>query len=95
MDGRAAWLNSAGEMIDSADSSQLSPEDLIEQAAGIIMNRFDLDAAQALEVLRRMSQNTRTQMCVVAEQVVNHNVPVEAVRGLEEDVLGSRRARGA
>ncbi len=42
------------------------------------MNRFYLDAAQALEVLRRMSQNTRTQMCAVAEQIINHNVPDEA-----------------
>ena len=61
-------------MTDSSNSSQFSPEDLIEQATGIIMNRFHLDAAQALEVLRRMSQNTRTQMCVLAEQVINDNV---------------------
>jgi AmiR/NasT family two-component response regulator len=45
---------------------------LIEQAQGIIMNRFDLDAVRALEVVRKMSQNTRTQMCVVAEQIINH-----------------------
>ena len=75
-------------MTGSTDSSQLSPEDLIEQATGIIMDRFHLDAAQALEVLRRMSQNTRTQMCVIAEWVINHDVPVEAVCGLEENVLG-------
>lgn len=73
-------------MTNSTNSSQLSPADLIEQATGIIVNRFHLDAAQALAVLRRMSQNTRTQMCVIAEQVINHHVPVEAVRGLEEDV---------
>jgi len=77
-----------GRMTDSGNSSQLWPGDLIEQAIAIIMNRFDLDAAQALKVLRRMSLNTRTQMCVVAEQIVNHNVPVEALRGLEEDVPG-------
>jgi AmiR/NasT family two-component response regulator len=75
-------------MTDSVNSSQLWPEDLIVLATAIIRNRFDLDAAQALEVLRRMSQNTRTQMCVIAEQVINHNVPGEPVRGLEEDVLG-------
>jgi len=27
-------------------------------------------------------------MCVVAEQVINHQVPAEAVRGIEEEVLG-------
>jgi AmiR/NasT family two-component response regulator len=53
-------------MIDSTKANQLWPEDLVERAAGIIMNRFDLDAAQALQVLRKMSQNTRTQICVVA-----------------------------
>jgi AmiR/NasT family two-component response regulator len=75
-------------MTDSANSSQLWPEDLIEEATGVIMIAFDLDAAQALQVLRRMSQNTGVQMRVVAEQIINRNVPVEALRGLEEDVLG-------
>jgi AmiR/NasT family two-component response regulator len=74
-------------MTDSANSSQLPLKDLIEQALGIIMNRFDLDAAQALKVLRRMSRETSTQMCVVAEKVINHNDPVEALRQLEQDGL--------
>ena len=72
---------------DNTNSNLLWPEDLIEQATRIIMDRFDLDAVHALELLRRMSRNTRTQMCVVAEQVINHGVPVEAVRHFE-DVLG-------
>jgi AmiR/NasT family two-component response regulator len=75
-------------MTDSANFGQLSREELIEQAMGIIMNRFDLNAAQALGLLRRMSQDTRTQMCGVAEQIINHNVLVEALREIEEDVLG-------
>jgi AmiR/NasT family two-component response regulator len=49
--------------VNEPTSSQLSPKDLIEQALGIIMNRFDLDTAQALKVLRSMSRETRTQMC--------------------------------
>lgn len=73
-------------MTDSANSSQTWPAAVIEQAIGIIMNRFDVDAAQALRMLRRMSRNTRTQICVIAEQVINHNVPVEALRGLEEEI---------
>jgi AmiR/NasT family two-component response regulator len=75
-------------MTDSANSSQLWPEELIEEATGIIMIAFDLDAAQALRVLRRMSRNTGVQMCMVAEQIINRKVPVEALRGVEEDVLG-------
>lgn len=60
-------------MTDDSNASQLSPGDLIEQALDVIMNRFDLDAEQALKVLRRMSRETRTQMCVVAEQLINDN----------------------
>ena len=74
-------------MNDSANSSPPSPKDLIEQARGIIMNRFDLDADQALKVLRRMSQATKARMCAVAEQVVNYNDPTAALRRLEEDAL--------
>ena len=70
-------------MADSANFSQPWPADLIEQATGIMMNRLDLDATHALQVLRKMSQNTRTEMCVVAEQIINHNVPAEAFRGLD------------
>jgi AmiR/NasT family two-component response regulator len=77
-------------MTDSAKSSQLWPEVLFEQATGILMNRFGLDPAHALQVLRKMSQNTRTQMCVVAEQMINHeNVLMEAVRDLEQDLSAS------
>jgi hypothetical protein len=78
-------------IVDSTNASQLWPGDLIEQATDIIMDRFDLDAAQALQVLRQMSRNTRTQMCVVAEQIINDNVPLEALRGIE-DVMYSALA---
>jgi AmiR/NasT family two-component response regulator len=71
----------------NTNTNQLWPADLIEKAIGIIMNRFDLDAAQALKVLRRMSRAARTQMCVVAERIINHNDPVEALRRLDEDAL--------
>ncbi len=74
-------------MTDSSNSGQLSPRDLIEQARSIIMDRFDLDAVQALKVLRRMSQDTRTQMCVVAEHLINASDPMEALRRLEEEAL--------
>jgi ANTAR domain len=78
-------------MTNNTDSYPFVARDLIEEAQGILMERFDLDAASALAVLRRMSQNTSTQMCVVAAQVINHRVPPEAVRGIEEVVLGAWR----
>lgn len=67
-------------MTDNSNASELSPGDLIEQAIDIIMNRFDIDAAQALKVLRAMSRETRTQMCVIAERLINDNDPAEASR---------------
>jgi len=73
-------------MTHNTNTNPFVARDLIEDATGIIMERFDLDAATALAVLRRMSQST--QMCVVAAQVINHQVPPEAVRGIEEEVLG-------
>jgi AmiR/NasT family two-component response regulator len=63
-------------MTDNSNASQLSPAELIEQALDVIMNRFDLDAEHAMKVLRSMSRETRTQMCVVAEQLVEDNDPV-------------------
>jgi len=74
-------------MTDTANSRQLSPNDLIEQAKGIIMRRFDVDAAEGLKVLRRMSQDTKTQMCVVAEQIISYNDPVQALRRIEADAI--------
>jgi len=75
-------------MTKNTNSNPFVARDLIEEAKGIIMERFDLDAASALAVLRRMSQNTSTQMCVVAAQLINHHMPLDAVRGIEEGVLG-------
>ena len=77
-------------MTNNINSDMFWARDVIEKAQRILMNRFDLDAASALQVLRKMSQNTGTPMCVVAEQIINHNVPVDAVLGLEEHVLGLR-----
>ena len=64
-------------MTGSNNFSRLWSRELIEQATDSIMNRFDLDAADALQVLRRYSQNARTQICVVAEAIILHNVPDE------------------
>jgi GAF domain-containing protein len=43
---------------------------LVGQAQGILMERFDLDDAQAFEVLRRYSQNTNTKLNEVARTLV-------------------------
>lgn len=55
--------------------SALASRDIIGQAKGIIMERFDVDAVQAFELLKRLSQDTNTPLAVVAERLVNADHP--------------------
>jgi hypothetical protein len=71
-------------MTNDTSSNPFLPPGLIDEAKALSMDRFNLDSVRAFEVLRTMSQNTRTSVQVVAEQVINHDVPVEAVRGIED-----------
>lgn len=49
-------------MTDSTNFRPLGPEELLEQATHIVMNRFDLEAPQASGMLRIMSEHDMTQM---------------------------------
>jgi transcriptional regulator with GAF, ATPase, and Fis domain len=51
--------------------SALASRDIIGQAKGIIMERFDVDAVRAFELLRRLSQNSNTRLAVVAQEIVS------------------------
>jgi hypothetical protein len=50
--------------------SALASRDIIAQAKGIIMERFSLDANQAFQLLRRLSQNQNTAVRVIAAGLV-------------------------
>ena len=50
--------------------SALASRDLIGQAKGIIMERFDVDAVRAFELLRQLSQGSNTKLSVVAAGIV-------------------------
>lgn len=50
--------------------SALASRDVIGQAKGILMERFDINAAAAFELLKRLSQDTNTRISVIAEKVV-------------------------
>lgn len=50
--------------------SALASRDIIGQAKGMIMERFDIDAVRAFELLRRLSQSTNTRLTSVAEELV-------------------------
>lgn len=50
--------------------SALASRDLIGQAKGMIMERFSIDAVQAFELLKRLSQSSNTPVIDVARQLV-------------------------
>ncbi|WP_024441522.1 GAF and ANTAR domain-containing protein [Mycobacterium sp. UM_WGJ] len=52
--------------------SALASRDVIGQAKGMLMERFGIDALQAFELLKRLSQNSNTPLAGVAQQVVSH-----------------------
>jgi AmiR/NasT family two-component response regulator len=47
----------------------LANRDIIGQAKGILMERFKITAAQAFEVLAKVSQDTNRKVYVVAEEL--------------------------
>lgn len=50
--------------------SALASRDIIGQAKGMIMERFKIDAVQAFELLKRLSQGSNTPLVAVARQLV-------------------------
>lgn len=55
-----------GEQLKSA----LNSRDLIGQAKGIIMERFDVDAVRAFEMLRELSQSSNVKLVEIAQRVI-------------------------
>ncbi len=56
-----------GEQLNSA----LNTRDVIGQAKGIIMERFNVDAVRAFEMLRELSQSMNTRLADIAQRVVD------------------------
>lgn len=55
--------------------SALSTRDMIGQAQGIVMERYQLDAEQAMQFLRRISQDSHAKIRQIAAQLVNGDDP--------------------
>lgn len=55
--------------------SALASRDIIGQAKGMIMERFKIDAVQAFELLKRLSQSSNTPLVSVARQLVESEHP--------------------
>jgi transcriptional regulator with GAF, ATPase, and Fis domain len=49
--------------------SALASRDIIGQAKGMIMERFKIDAVQAFELLKRLSQSSNTALATVSRQL--------------------------
>jgi GAF domain-containing protein len=49
--------------------SALASRDLIGQAKGMIMERFDVTAVRAFELMKKLSQDTNTPLRVIAHQI--------------------------
>lgn len=50
--------------------SALASRDIIGQAKGMIMERFGIDAVQAFDLLKRLSQSSNTPLAAIATQLV-------------------------
>jgi transcriptional regulator with GAF, ATPase, and Fis domain len=55
--------------------SALASRDIIGQAKGMIMERFNIDAVQAFELLKKLSQSSNTPLAVVAHEIVESEHP--------------------
>jgi transcriptional regulator with GAF, ATPase, and Fis domain len=60
---------------DEAFRRALASRDIIGQAKGMIMERFDVDAGQAFELLKRLSQSSNTPLAVVARRLAESEHP--------------------
>lgn len=50
--------------------SALASRDIIGQAKGMLMERFNIDAVQAFEILKRLSQDSNTPVAAIARRLV-------------------------
>ncbi|PKZ62992.1 hypothetical protein CYJ73_24260, partial [Gordonia terrae] len=55
--------------------SALASRDIIGQAKGMIMERYNIDALQAFELLRKLSQDSNMRLADVAKQLVHSDHP--------------------
>jgi GAF domain-containing protein len=55
--------------------SALGSRDIIGQAKGMLMERFKIDAVQAFELLKRLSQSSNEPLTAVARQLVESEHP--------------------
>ncbi|OBB92087.1 GAF and ANTAR domain-containing protein [Mycobacterium sp. 852002-40037_SCH5390672] len=60
--------------------SALASRDIIGQAKGVVMERFNLDAVEAFELLTRVSQKSNIRLTDVAATLINSEHPLKGHR---------------
>jgi len=60
--------------------SALASRDVIGQAKGVIMERFNLDAVEAFELLTRLSQQSNTRLVDIAAALIDSEHPLKPRR---------------
>lgn len=60
--------------------SALASRDTIGQAKGIIMERFNIDAAEAFQLLTRLSQRSNTRLIDIARALIDNEHPLKRRR---------------
>jgi transcriptional regulator with GAF, ATPase, and Fis domain len=55
--------------------SALASRDIIGQAKGMLMERFDIDAVRAFDLMKKLSQDSNTRLAEVAERLVHADHP--------------------
>jgi GAF domain-containing protein len=75
----AAHVALAWSMIRRQDQfrSALASRDIIGQAKGVIMERFNLDAVEAFELLTRLSQQSNTKLIDIAQGLIDSEHPLK------------------
>jgi len=61
--------------------SALASRDIIGQAKGVIMERFNLDAVEAFDLLTRLSQQSNTKLIDIARALVESEHPIKCAHG--------------
>lgn len=57
--------------------SALASRDVIGQAKGVVMERFNLDAVEAFELLSRLSQRSNTKLIEIAKGLIDSEHPLK------------------
>lgn len=61
---------------DSQFRSALASRDIIGQAKGRLMERFQIDAGAAFQLIKRLSQESNTPVVEIAQRLVEADYPL-------------------